>query len=278
MHGTASAGELSRRPTTLLRALAWAWRTTWAAIKNGTATLQTALRLSRRSGWRRCWGRWRRRIHRTRPGLRHDHATDRCCGRSRRHWSGRRSGNRCCRHSNFGRLRRRGSRSFAWCWRAGCRGYHRGCRVGSNRSCGNGRSADRSGRRCCGLYHNWRCRHRCCNRRPGFSMRRNRRGNRRPRYNRTCRRLGGNRWRRWRLHNRRSLPGQRHNFARRRSGCIHGSCRRRWGKGWLRRCWRDDWRSNRGWLGYGWRRCWPACCERLFFLTLLNGFQHVARL
>jgi len=262
-----------------LRALAWAWRSAWAAIKNGTATLQTALRLSRRSGRRRCWGRWRRRIDRTRSGLRHDHATDRCSGRSRRRWSGRCSGNRCCRHSNFGRLRCGGNRSFAWCWRAGCRSCCRGYRVSGNRSCRNSSSADRSRRRSCGPYHNGRCWHRCCNRRPGFPMPRfSSRGNRRPRDNRTCRWLGGNRWRRWRLHNRRSLPGQRHNSARRRSGCVSGSCLRHRGNGWLRRCWRDDWRSGKGWPCYSWQRCGPAGCERLFFLALLNGLQHVARL
>jgi hypothetical protein len=212
--------------------------------------LQTALRLSRRSSWRRRWGRWRRGIHRTRSGLRHDHATDRCCGCSRRHWSGRRSGNRCCRRCSFWRLRCRGSRSFAWCWRAGCRCYSRGYRLSDNRSCGSCRSTDGSRRRCYGLYHNWRCRHRRSNRWLRFSMPCfSGRSNRRPRYNRTCRWLGGDRWRRWRLHDLRSLPGQRHNFARRWSGCIDGSCLRRRGNGWLRRRWRDSWRrSGSGWL------------------------------
>ena len=224
--------------------------------------MQTALRLSRRSSWRRRGGRRRSCIHGTRSRLRHDYATDGRCGRSRRRWSGRCGCNRYCRCSSFGRLRRRyGSRSFAWCWRADCGSCCRGCWLSDNRSCGSCRSADGSRRRCCGLYHNWRCRHRRGNRWLRFSMPCfSGRGNRRPRYNRTCRRLGGNRWRRWRLHNRRSLPGQRHNSAR-RGPSLSGSYLRRRGNSGLRRCWRDNWRrSGSSWLCYSWRRCWPAGC------------------
>ncbi len=128
----------------------------------------------------------------------------------------------------------------------------------------------------CGLYGNGSCLRGSWKRWPSLNCR----SNRRLRHDRTRRRFSGNcgSLLRRRHYYRGRRPRLRNNLARSRPGCLHGS---RWRslrnrlsgrnrRGYRSRCsWRRNW-----WLD----RCWPARGERFFFLALLNGFQHVARL